>query len=107
MADETIFKLSRALHTHGGDVTELKLKEPAARTFLRAKADPYRVRFVDDRAEYEFDSAACATFLCDMTGLDQIIIESLPAADFMALRWKMVEVIAMGLGGADKNPSQA
>ena len=106
MTDYTnVFKLSRPLHTHKGDVTSLTLKEPTAGTFVRAKADPYKVRFYDDKADYTFDSAATVAFLSDMTELDPIILESLPGADFMALRWKMVEVIALGLR-TNGNPPQ-
>ena len=104
MADAT-FKLSRPLQTHKGSLDTLTLKEPTAGTFIRAKADPYKVRFYDEKAEYTFDSAATLAFLVDMTGHDNITLEALSAADFMGLRWKMVEVIALGLGGADKNPS--
>ena len=103
--NDNVFKLSRPLHTHKGDVMEITLKEPTAGTFIRAKADPYKVRFVDDKAEYTFDSAACMAFLTEMTSFDPIVLESLPAADFMGLRWKMVSIIALGVGG--KNPSQA
>ena len=107
MADDNVnvFKLSRPLRTHKGDLSELTLKEPTARSFIRAKRDPYTVKFEDDKATYTFDSAATLAFLVDMTGHDEITLEALPAADFMALRWEMVKVIAMGLGGADKNPS--
>lgn len=104
MADANVFKLSRPLHTHKGEVSEIALKEPTAGTFVRAKADPYKVRFYDDKADYTFDSAASLAFMCEMTGLDAIILEGLPAADFMGLRWKMVEVIALGVGG--QNPPQ-
>jgi hypothetical protein len=45
-------------------------------------------------------------FLCEMTGLDQIVLEALPGCDFIGLRYALVNVIAEGLG-ADRNPSEA
>ena len=104
MADANVFKLSRPLKTHKGDVTEITLKEPTAATFLHAKADPFKIRYIEGKSDYTFDSAASMAFLCEMTGFDQIVLEALPACDFFGLRYAMVNVIAEGLG-ADRNPS--
>lgn len=98
MADMNTVTLSRSLRTHKGDVNEITLKEPTAATFLRAKADPYRLRFYDDKVEYIFEPVPCMSFLCDMTGFDQIILEALPARDFNELRYAMVRIIRDGLG---------
>jgi hypothetical protein len=104
--NDNVFKLSRPLHTHKGDVTEITLKEPTAGTFIRAKGDPFKLRFIDGKPDYDFDSAASMAFLCEMTGLDQIVLEALPGCDFIGLRYALVNVIAEGLG-ADRNPSEA
>ncbi|MDR3421971.1 MAG: phage tail assembly protein [Xanthobacteraceae bacterium] len=105
MADANTVTLSRPLKTHRGDVSEITLKEPTAASFLRAKADPYRLRFYDDKVEYIFDPVACMSFLCDMTGFDSLVLEALPAHDFKELCYVMVRVIRDGLGG-EKNPPQ-
>jgi hypothetical protein len=105
MADENVFKLSRPLRTHKGDVTEITLKEPTAGTFIRAKRDPYKIRIIDGKPDCDFDPVASMAFLCEMTGLDEIVLGALPAIDFVGLRWMMFHSIANTLG-ADTNPSQ-
>jgi hypothetical protein len=108
MSDTETVKLSRPLKTHGGDVSEITLKEPTARSFF-SHGEPFKVRVLsDDKGEshvdFDFFNNVFAKFLVDMTGLDDIVLSSLRAVDYVSLRTRAAHMI-IGVAGA--NPTEA
>jgi tail assembly chaperone E/41/14-like protein len=111
MTDNTqtqTFTLSRPIKTHNGEVTELKLKEPRAGALVKYN-DPFKVKPIksDDGEtegfEFEFNNKPMMQFLSEMTGLDEIVLSSMPVSDFMRVRVVAANVVLMGI--SDKNPS--
>jgi hypothetical protein len=109
MADNTqTFKLSSPLKTHDGEITEIKLKEPRASSMVKYN-DPFKVKPVKDANgetegfEFEFNNKPMMQFLSDMTGVDDILLSSLSASDFMRVRLVAANIVLMGI--SDKNPS--
>lgn len=102
----TKVKLSASIYTHDGELSELTLKAPTARSFI-SHGEPFKVRFItgaDDaqRMEIDFDNKIMAKFLADMTveKMDDLIVGSLAAADFMLLRMSAANII-LGVAGTD------
>jgi len=61
MSDD-IFKLSSPIKTHNGEVSEVKLKEPTARSFF-SHGEPFKVKVLsDDKGEslvdFDFNNAS-------------------------------------------------
>jgi hypothetical protein len=103
---KTTVKLTRPVLTHDGELNELTLKAPTARSFIN-HGEPFKVRFVtesDDaqRMEIDFDNKIMAKFLADMTveKMDDLVIGSLAATDFMLLRMSAANII-LGVAGSD------
>jgi hypothetical protein len=102
----TKVKLSASVYTHDGELSELTLKAPTARSFIN-HGEPFKVRFVTDsddtqRMEIDFNNPIIAKFLADMTveKMDDLIIGSLSATDFMLLRMSAANII-LGVAGSD------
>jgi hypothetical protein len=102
----TTVKLSKPIKTHDGELTELTLKAPTARSFIN-HGEPFKVRFVtegDDaqRMELDFNNAIIAKFLADMAveKIDDLIVGSLTATDFLLLRMSAANII-LGVAGTD------
>jgi hypothetical protein len=102
----TVVKLSKPLRTHEGELNELTLNAPTARSFIN-HGEPFKVRVVtgaDDtqRVELDFDNKIMAKFLSDMIEgkVDDLIIGSLTATDFMLLRMSAANII-LGVAGTD------
>jgi hypothetical protein len=102
----TKVKLSTSIYTHDGELSELTLKAPTARSFIN-HGEPFKVRFVTEpdesqRMEIDFDNKIMAKFLADMTveKMDDLIIGSLGATDFMLLRMSAANII-LGVAGSD------
>jgi hypothetical protein len=105
MTDTTqTIKLSRSIKTHDGEVTEIKLKEPTARSFF-THGEPFKVKVTTDdkdetRVDFDFNNAVVAKFLADMTGLDDLLLSSLRAVDYVRLRSQAAHLI-IGVAGTD------
>ncbi len=91
--------LTKPLTTHKGAVSTLELSEPTAKSFVTA-GEPFKVRVKDDAISIDYDNRAMMAFLADMTGVDTLLLESLSAKDYVALRTKATNVI-MGLAGSE------
>ena len=104
MTTETV-TLSQPLKTHGGDVTSITLKEPTAKSFFD-HGEPFKARVISDdagdRIDFEFFNSVFKKFLSDMTGLDDLVLSALRAADFLALRSRAAQMI---IGMAGTNPT--
>jgi hypothetical protein len=107
MTDNTeTVKLSRPLKTHGGEVSEITLKEPLARSFFN-HGEPFKVKVLtDDKGEslvdFDFFNNVIAKFLVDMTGLDDLVLSSLRAVDYMSVRTRAAHMI---IGVAGNSPT--
>lgn len=105
MTDNTqTVKLSRAIKTHDGEVSEIKLKEPTARSFF-THGEPFKVKVTSDekdetRVDFDFNNAVVSKFLTDMTGLDDLLLSSLRAVDYVRLRSQAAHMI-IGVAGSD------
>jgi hypothetical protein len=100
-------KLSRPVKTHDGETSEIKLKEPTARSFF-THGEPFKVKVTtDDKGEsqvdFDFNNAVFAKFLTDMTGLDDIVLSGLRAVDYVGLRARAAHMI---IGVAGVNPTE-
>ena len=104
MTTETI-TLSQPLKTHAGDVASITLKEPTAKQFFD-HGEPFKARVITDdtgdRIDFEFFNSVFKKFLSDMTGLDEIVLSALRAADFMTLRSRAAQMI---IGVVGTNPT--
>ncbi|MBO0123959.1 phage tail assembly protein, partial [Streptococcus pneumoniae] len=91
-----IVTLSKPLKTHGGEVTTITLKEPTARSFFD-HGEPFKVRVISDdsgdRIDFDFNNAVCKKFLADMSGIDDLLLATLRASDFIALRSRAAQMI--------------
>lgn len=103
MATKHTFKLSEPLKTHDGEVTELFLKAPKARLFVK-HADPFTLRPMKDRddLEFTFNSESTLKFAADMSGVDELLLSDLSATDFIRLRQEIANII-LGIV-RDKDP---
>lgn len=94
----TVYKLATPIETGRGHVSELTIRPPTGRNFLAGV--PFKTREIvyDDGSigyETEFNPKICFAFLADMTGLDEITIESISAADVYPL-FKVVMNACLG-----------
>jgi Phage tail assembly chaperone proteins, E, or 41 or 14 len=99
--------LSRPVKAHGGEISEIKLKEPTARSFFQ-HGEAFKVKVTTDDAgasnvEFEYNNAIMAKFLSDMAGLDDIVLSTLRASDYMQLRTRAAYMI---IGVSGQNPSE-
>jgi hypothetical protein len=107
MSDDTQkVTLSRPLKTHGGDVSEITLKEPTARSFF-LHGEAFKVKVLTDEngmslVDFDYNNAVFSKFLTDMTGLDDIVLSSLRASDYMHLRSRAAYMI---IGVSGTNPT--
>jgi hypothetical protein len=105
MTDNTeTVTLSRPVKAHGGEVSEITLKEPLARSFFN-HGEPFKVKVtVDDKGESDVDftffNNVIVKFLVDMTGLDDIVLSGLRAVDYVTLRTRAAHMI-IGVAGAN------
>ena len=105
MTDTTeIVKLSRPVKTHDGEASEIKLKEPTARSFF-THGEPFKVKVSTDdkgefRVDFDFNNSILAKFLADMTGLDDLVLSSLRAVDYVQVRTRAAHMI-IGVAGTD------
>lgn len=102
MSDDNTVKLSKPLKTHAGEVSTLTLQEPTARSFIE-HGEPFKMKVTrDDKDEvsvdFTYDNRIMSKFLSDMSGIDDILLGSLRATDFYALRTKATHII-VGLTG--------
>jgi hypothetical protein len=108
MSDNTeTVTLSRPIKTHAGEVTAITLKEPTARSFFN-HGEPFKVKVLNDDSggsliDFEFFNGVIAKFLVDMSGLDDIVLSSLRASDFMHLRSRAAYMI---IGVTGTNPTE-
>src|SRR5437879_3600556 len=109
MSDTETFKLSRPIKTHNGETDTLTLREPTAGAFVD-NGEPFKV-VTKTNAEGEpsgidivYDNnRALLRFIVDMVveKVDEIILKSLSAADFMRLRGLATNIILVGIGPKD------
>ena len=104
MADRYhVFQLTSPIKTHDGEKHELKMKYPKARTFIRHGV-PFTniVERTDDgatRTSLNFDTKKMFAFIADMSGIDDLVLETIEGEDVMPLFYS---VTAMLSGGGDK-----
>jgi hypothetical protein len=98
--------LTRPIKTHKGEISEITLSEPTARSFFN-HGEPFKVKVLSDEkgeslVDFVFFNDVVAKFLVDLTGLDEIVLSSLRAVDYMNLRTKAAHMI---IGAAGSNPT--
>ena len=107
MSDNTeTVTLSRPIKTHAGEVNTITLKEPTARSFFQ-HGEPFKVKVLTDEkgmslVDFDYFNGVLAKFLVDMTGLHDLVLSSLRAADFIHLRSIASSMI---IGVAGTNPT--
>ena|SRR5258708_35023806 len=99
--------LNSPIKTHDGETTSILLKEPKARSFFD-HGEPFKVRVIaegeKDRVEFDYDHKVLAKFLCDMTGIDELVLGTVVASDYFSLRNAATNLI---MGGAGSTPTTA
>jgi hypothetical protein len=98
MSDNTTsFTLSNPLRTHDGEVTELSLRQPLARSFIKAGVPFNTVTENSEdgtqKVEFRFNTKAMFVFLADMSGLDEIILGKIAGSDVMPLFYTVVAML--------------
>ncbi|PPC85584.1 MAG: hypothetical protein CTY36_18710, partial [Methylocystis sp.] len=88
MAKPKTISLSAVLDTHKGQLKELVLNEPKARTFR--KGEPFKIR---NGGEIDWNNDIVLAFLQDMTGHDAPVLDDLSAADFLKARNALLELL--------------
>lgn len=102
----TSFTLKHPIIGHGGTIRELSLKMPTARSFM-LYGNPFVMKFDErDNPVPEYTDKAMFKFLADATGIDEITLEGLSAADYITARTKLTYLM-LGVTGSDENPSEA
>jgi hypothetical protein len=98
--------LSRPIKTHVGETSTITLKEPTARSFFQ-HGEPFKVKVLTDDSgsivDFDFFNGVVAKFLSDMTGLDDLVLSSLRAVDYVNLRTRAAHMI---IGIAGTNPTE-
>lgn len=94
--------LTRPIKAHGGEISEIKLKEPTARLFF-SHGEPYKLKVKLDNegdadVDFTFFNNVIAKFLVEMTGLDEIVLSSLSAYDYTNVRRRAVHMIVEAAG---------
>ena len=97
------FALTTPLKTHDGEVTELKLRYPKARAFIRIGV-PFTnvVERTEDgatRTSLNFDAKKMMSFVADMSGVDDIVLGNIEGEDVMPLFYTLTAMLS---GGGDK-----
>lgn len=98
-------KLTTPLTTHGGPVSMITLKEPKARSFFE-HGEPFKAKVHTDndtgkdRIDFEYNHKILGKFLSDMSGLDDMVLGSVTASDYFALRNAATSLIC-GTAGTD------
>lgn len=101
------FTLSKPLKTHKGDVSTLTLKEPTARSFVN-HGEPFKVKITGEgNAEFEFFAKPSLGFLCDSTGLDEIVLSAMSGADFWRARQAMAGLMFSVMGERPTSQSES
>lgn len=82
------YALTAPITSHKGNLINLTLNPPKARSFL--KGMPFRVEELtsgDGLFGYRtiYDPKVCMSFLADMSGLDELTLEDIHAADVLPL----------------------
>ena len=97
------FTLTTPLKTHDGELHELKLKYPKARTFIRVGVPFVNVvERTDDgatRTSLNFDAKKMMAFIADMSGVDDIVLGGMEGEDVMPLFYTLTAMLS---GGGDK-----
>jgi hypothetical protein len=107
MTTET-FKLSQPLKTHDGELTALTLQAPTARAFVHY-GEPFTLKVAknedgEPNVTFVYDNnKVFMQFLTDMVveKVDDLILESLNASDFIRLRNAAAHIILMGQADAN------
>ena len=97
--NSTTVQLKHPIKSHKGDVSSIDIREPTAGSFVR-HGEPCKVRMNGEQFELDFNDKATMGFLADCTDHDEIVLSSLKASDYMALRNALARLI-LGLAGAD------
>jgi len=96
MAEPTVFSLTTPIETHEGTITELKLKTPTARVFVKY-GSPYSVIREGDednpRIEFKYHTKPMFAFIADMSGVGQEHLEDMSAVDVQPLFWEVVRIL--------------
>lgn len=77
--------LVKPITTHKGVVSELTLNDPTAGLFIRY-GSPFTIKGNEADAEIVFNDKIFAKFASEMTGVDEIILGTMHAKDWINLR---------------------
>jgi hypothetical protein len=97
------FKLFEAIATHDGSVSELTIKAPKARTFVK-HGEPFKLKPDGERLAFEFNDKSLMAFAAEMTGVDEILLGGLASSDYLRLRQEIANTI-LGIV-PDKDPTE-
>ena len=107
MTNTTVVKLTTPINTHNGEVSEITLKEPRARSFF-THGEGFKMRVVSegdkDRIEIDYNHSVFAKFLSDMSGIDEGLLGNITASDYFTLRNAATNLI---IGVAGSSPTAA
>ena len=107
MTNSLTVSLNTSIRTHDGDTSTITLKEPKAKSFFE-HGEPFKMRVIaegdSDRVEFDYDHKVLSKFLRDMTGIDELILGSIAARDYFALRNAATNLI-IGVAGSTPTPA--
>lgn len=99
----TTITLGKAITSHQGELKSLTIREPSARQFVR-HGEPFKVNIrADGSPDIEINNKAMFAFISDLSGVDELALEDLSAADFNRARQAVISMV-LGTVGAE-NPS--
>lgn len=86
--------LSRALKTHDGEVTELKLRDIDAGDIADMKVSPFQVirRPEEEHAELHVKYDVMMKYLSRLSGVDDLILRGLSGQDFQKACTKVADL---------------
>ena len=104
MTKKISVSLDSPINTHDGEKSVIILKEPKAKLFFD-HGEPFKSKVTtnekgETNIEFDFNNQIMGKFLSSMSGIDDIVLSSLTASDYLALRVKATYFI-MGMIGAD------
>lgn len=85
-ATMNVVKLSKALPTHQGNISEIKFRPMTAELLIRNRKLPFTIKTDPESGEQSIDTdfALAAKYIADLTGHDEAVLGGLAPKDFSA-----------------------
>lgn len=89
-----VVKLSKAITTHAGNASEIKFSPLTAGVLMRRKRLPVSIKSDSDGNQtVDVDYALAASYISDLTGIDEAVLEQMSPTDFAKCIAKVIDMV--------------